>query len=294
MTAPAIITRQDWGAAPFPRPQTMVPEHEHQGMEGHHAVQPAAWDPYRHARAIEDDHLGRGWNGPYYAWGIHMSGTLVELRGWRASQGQSQYRGGRYFMPVCFLADFRTDTLTLEAMVTWRWLRTIMLLTMPQATSVGWHNQRSATYCPGPPAEAFISSPAATRLWVPNNEETTNMSSRDWAKPSVEWALDSGIAMEDPDNPGDIIDPRAPVETDRLMVFLHRLGLHLLEVMPDIGPIGPTGPQGPAGPAGPPGEDGAPGADGRDGMDGMDGAPGDPATAAGFLRELASMLEWAD
>ena len=277
MGRPALLRREDWGARPFPRAQTMVPPEDHAGQEAHHAVQPAAWTPERHAKAIEANHLGRGWNGPYYAFGIHMSGTVVELRGWRASQGASQYRSGRYYMPVVFLADFRTDTLTEEARASWRWVRTLLLLTMNQATAVGWHNQRAATYCPGPPAEAFISSPAATELWT--DKETPTMADRllsdydelpAWAAAQVPRFRDEFRTPNGKPVLGDLNRPAlAPLTAEVTLTVIGRVVTMLrtemaeLELAATPGPPGDPGPRGPAGPRGQQGADGVPGLNGE-------------------------------
>jgi hypothetical protein len=275
MTAPAYITREEWGAKPFPRAQLFVPEAEHAGQEGHHAVQPARWSPEKHAKAIEANHLGRGWNGPYYAHGIHMSGTIVELRGWRASQGQSQFRNGAYYMPVVFLADFRTDTLTEAAMASWRFIRTWLLLSMPHADLVGWHNQRAATYCPGPPAERFISSPAATQLWT---DEETPMATTDrklnditaspsWAQPHLTRWRDEYRG----ENGKPLVDLNRPAETaysaEAMLVIMSRVITMLRAEHEDI--------TGTPGEDGTPGERGAPGQRGPKGDQGPGGAPAD-------------------
>ena len=205
MSAPGrVITRRQWGAKPFPRRHVTVDNADLVGVEGHHSVTPARWTAEEHARNIESDHLGRGWNGPYYSWGIHESGDVIELRGWRRSQGPSQWRDGLYYAPVVFLMDSRTDELTEGHRAGWRFLRSLVLLSHDDATLIGWHNQRAITYCPGEPIEHFLLTPEAARLHDPGEtnmpEQTTTPDPNppEWAAEPIEQALAAGI-LSDPD-----------------------------------------------------------------------------------------------
>lgn len=146
-------SRVEWGASGFPRNHITV---SHTHVEVHHDVYPTKWDPARHCRAIEDQHLAKGWNGPFYNLGLDRDGELWELRGLgRQSQGTA--------LTVVLFGNYDVDVPDEPELgfPTGAMLDTLVRLVARFPGPIDWHARRAkgtkyASACPGKNAIPLI------------------------------------------------------------------------------------------------------------------------------------------
>lgn len=157
------------------RPRQLVKVETHPRLEVHHTGVP------RHYLArsaeevlldIENDHIGRGWNGIFYTALIWLDGVLWEARefGWRSIGDHGpRYRDGTPVNPaaatILLPGDYRTNKVTREQKATLQRLR----LEVPDPT-MQYHGGRDVTACPGTDAIMVIE---AMNLEPPRREDGT-------------------------------------------------------------------------------------------------------------------------
>lgn len=143
------VTRKDWGGGARPRPLTPV---VHPYPEVHHSVYSESLPLIEHARRIESQHLGQGWNGSFYNLGIHnQSGQIIELRGpgWKSIGAyESPYSDGSPVDPraltIVLFGDFTHSEVSDAAQRSLQRIRAIL-----PDKRMRWHRMRAKTACPG-------------------------------------------------------------------------------------------------------------------------------------------------
>lgn len=143
-----VISRNAWGASSPSRGYIRVADGDRPGVEFHHTVgtygidadQPGSAGDI--ARAIQGDHLGRGWTDGFYNAVIDRAGDVAVLRPWTAQSGSVRH------FTIAFAGNYDRQRLTDEQKRS-----AARLVADRRAAGVGddvtWHAARDAVGCPG-------------------------------------------------------------------------------------------------------------------------------------------------
>lgn len=138
-----IVTRADWDAQPPARSYVNIPMDDRPGLETHHSVGLYGTNtPEAFARAVQADHLGRGWTDAFYNYTIWFDGRIIELRPDHAKSGPIEH------LTICLPGNYNSRVLTAEQNRAWHQLRA-HLRARGGGPEVAWHGQRAAVGCPG-------------------------------------------------------------------------------------------------------------------------------------------------
>ena len=144
MSLPAgTLTRSQWGAKPPARSYVSIAPTARPGVETHHSVGIyRATSAAAFARAVQNDHLGRGWTDVFYNFLVWLDGTPVEARPFHAKSGALAH------LTVCFAGNYDNRILTDPQKQTWHRIRD-----WARGQGVGadraYHGQRANVGCPG-------------------------------------------------------------------------------------------------------------------------------------------------
>jgi len=151
------LTRADWGAAGPNYATATVPFGSRPGVEAHHTVGTYGVpvdgrrgnEAGRIAKAIQGDHLGRGWADVFYHYMIHRDGTIVELRDVTWKSGPIDY------VTVVFPGNYDNLELNDRQKAAFLKLRG-RLVAAGVGEKVRRHRDRASVSCPGRSVAAWV------------------------------------------------------------------------------------------------------------------------------------------
>lgn len=143
-----IVTREQWGARPPARPP-YVDQLPYERLWLHHSTGPTGGA--ERARAIQADHLGRGWRDVAYQWLVGLDATYEGIRGRHLNEDRG------HSGTICLIGNFETTPLPESIVAETAWLVAHGLLAGWWTTGItGGHRDLEATACPGRHAYAAI------------------------------------------------------------------------------------------------------------------------------------------
>jgi hypothetical protein len=175
-------------------------------------------------RAWEQYHLGKGWRGLAYGWGVGQTGTIYRIRGWAAYGAHTGDVDGDgianndEIIPLIFIGSGNHHSLTVEAQAAIVSIRRWVEDQTPACYLYGHQELKgTATECPGPKLMDYVT----THRYLEDEMVDRNTKADDGQavlKPAFDKAVAAGV-MSSATQPGGV------AFNDELATFLDRAGV---------------------------------------------------------------------